>query len=319
MTPASRALPVRGSRFPGPRVAGPAGGAVHDGAAPAAWVPAPVCTPSCLPPAEGSVGVLRFAARLGALVAVLGAAVTGVAVLRGRARQAWLRTCATGALRAAGVRLVVTGADGRRPAGGATATRGGGVLVVANHLSWIDVLALFATAPVRLQAKCEVRDWPVIGPLAARTGALFVDRAGLRDLPRTVSGTADALRAGAVVGVFPEGTTWCGAAGGTFRRAAFQAAIDAGAPVRPVALVLRRADGGPGTAGAFVGDQTLWDSLRRTLRTPGLTCELTVLPDLDPAGADRRTLAAAAAAAVGSVTGVAHLAPARRRRIPVAA
>ncbi|MBW0117510.1 lysophospholipid acyltransferase family protein [Pseudonocardia abyssalis] len=156
--------------------------------------------------------------------------------------------------------------------------------------------------------------------VAARTGALFVDRAGLRDLPRTVSGTADALRDGAVVGVFPEGTTWCGAAGGTFRRAAFQAAIDARVPVRPVAFVVRRPDGVPTSVGAFVGDQTLWDSLCRVLRTPVLTCEMTVLPDLDPTGADRRTLAASAAAAVGSVTGVAHHpAPAGRRRVPVAA
>ncbi|WP_281283606.1 lysophospholipid acyltransferase family protein [Pseudonocardia hydrocarbonoxydans] len=191
-------------------------------------------------------------------------------------------------------------ADGER------GTRGGGVLVVANHLSWIDVLALYATWPMRLQAKHEVRAWPVIGSLASRTGALFVDRAGLRDLPRTVAGTADALRAGGTVGVFPEGTTWCGAAAGTFRRAAFQAAIDARVPVRPVAFTLRLAGGEATAAGAFVGDQTLWDSLRRVLRLPGLTCGMTVLADIDPADRDRRGLAAAAATAVGAVTGTPH-------------
>lgn len=287
-------------------------GPPHPGPPPGAWVPVPVCGPECLPAAGERVGTARFAARLTGLVVVLLAAVAGVPLLRGRARQRWLRVCAGNALRAAGVRLVVSGR-----------VRPGGALVVANHLSWIDVLALYATGPVRMQAKSEVREWPVIGPLAARTGALFVDRAGLRALPETVAGTADALRAGAVVGVFPEGTTWCGSAAGVFRRAAFQAAIDARVPVRPIAFVLRLPDGTATGAGAFVGDQTLWDSLTRVLRLPRLTAEMTLLPDLDPAGLDRRALAAAAAAAVGGVTGVPHpVAVATRpaaERVPAAA
>jgi len=175
------------------------------------------------------------------------------------------------------------------------------------------VLALGAVRAVRMLAKREVRDWPVIGRLAARSGALFVDRAGLRTLPATVAAIADALRSGAVVGVFPEGTTWCGAAAGPFRRAAFQAAIEADVPVRPVALVLRHPDGSPARDAAFVGDQTLWDSLCRVLRLRGLVCELTVLPAI-PAGcaADRRELARRAGADVARVTGVPH--PTGRRR-----
>lgn len=288
----------------------------HPGPPRGAWVPVPVCGPECLPGPGPRVGPVRFALRLLGLLVVLLAAVAGVPVLRGGVRQRWLRACARGALRAAGVRLVVVDRAGSgRP--------GGGALLVANHLSWIDVLALYATGPVRMQAKCEVAAWPVIGPLAARTGALFVDRTGLRALPGTVAGTADALRAGAVVGVFPEGTTWCGSAAGPFRRAPFQAAIDAGVPVRPVAFVVCGRDGAPTGAGAFVGDQTLWDSLRRVLRTPGLTCRMTLLPGLDPAGADRRGLAAAASAAVGAVTGVPHPVPAAARPdprpVPVAA
>jgi 1-acyl-sn-glycerol-3-phosphate acyltransferase len=310
--PAARPVPA-----PGPRVGRPAPPSgpghrppvpPHPGPPPGGWVPVPSCGPGCLPAQGERVGALRFATRLARLVLVLAAAVVGVPLLRGRARQRWLRACAGGALRAAGVRLAVTG----RP-------RPGGALVVANHLSWIDVLALYATGPVRMQAKSEVATWPVIGRLAARTGALFVDRAGLRALPRTVARTADALRAGAVVGVFPEGTTWCGAAAGPFRRAAFQAAIDARVPVRPVAFVLRLPDGTPTRAGAFVGDQTLWDSLTRVLRLPRLNCAMTLLPDLDPAGVDRRALARAAAAAVSGVTGVPHGVPVGARAAPLAA
>jgi 1-acyl-sn-glycerol-3-phosphate acyltransferase len=271
----------------------------HPCAPAGAWVPVPVCGPGCLPdPADGPrTGAVRFALRLVALVAVLAVTLVGVPVRRGRARERWIRAAAVRSLRAAGVRLRVTGAlhDGR-----------GGALVVGNHLSWIEVLALHACGPVRMQAKREVTGWPVIGGLAERIGTLFVDRTGLRALPRTVAETADALRAGAVVGVFPEGTTWCGTAAGTFRRAAFQAAIDAQVPVRPVAFVLRLPDGTATSAGAFVGEQTLWDSLRRVLHLPGLVCEMTVLPSIGPGDGDRRTLAAAAAAAVSGITGVAH-------------
>ncbi len=275
----------------------------HHSAARGGWVPQFVCTPACLPGGEPRVGAVRAALRSVALLVVLTASAAGIVLLRGAARRRWRRRCGALALAAAGVRLRISGPT-RLPAG---------ALVVANHLSWIDVLALEATGPVRVLAKREIRDWPVVGALAVRAGALFVDRSALRTLPDTVARTADALRDGATVGVFPEGTTWCGTAGGAFRRAAFQAAVDAGAPVQPVALVLRLPDGTPTTAGAFVGDQTLGDSLRRVLLLPGLVCELTVLPTLPP-GADRRALAAAAARAVAAVTGVEH--PVPRDRVP---
>lgn len=272
------------------------------------WTPASPCTPGCLPPSGAArCGRLRVAARMAGLVVVLLTTVVGAPLLSGGLRDRWLRRCSRAALRAAGVRLRITGGDRFRD--------GGGALVVANHTSWIDVLALDAVQPVRMLAKREVRDWPVIGGLAVRTGALFVDRAGLHALPATVAATADALRAGGAVGVFPEGTTWCGAAAGSFRRAAFQAAVDAAVVVRPVAIEFRLADGTPARGTAFVGEQTLLDSLLRVLRLPGLVCEVTVLPAIDATGLDRRELAARAATAVGSVTGAAHLTH-RPARVP---
>lgn len=271
----------------------------------AGWAPASVCTPDCLS-ADGTCGVddrLRLAARLAALVAVLLAAVVAAPLLPAGARARWLRSCHRGALRAAGIRLRVRGAE-------RFAEPGAGMLVVANHLSWIDVLALGAVQPVRILAKREVREWPLVGGLAARTGAVFVDRAGLHTLPATVAATSDALRSGAAVGVFPEGTTWCGAAAGRFHRAAFQAAIDAGVPVRPVAIALRLRDGTPARGAAFVGEQPLVDSLIRVLRLPSLVCELTVLPPIPTSAAgDRREMARRAGEAVGAVTGVWHGVP----------
>lgn len=263
---------------------------------PSGWLPVSACTPGCLPPAAGRAR-LRVARRLPALVAVLLAGVLLTPLLPVGVRPRWLRRCCRGLLRAAGVTLWTRG-DARF-------VTEGGALVVANHRSWLDVLALEAVQPVRMLAKREVRTWPLIGGLAARTGALFVDRAGLRALPDTVAELTAALRDGSCVGVFPEGTTWCAAASGPFRRAAFQAALDAGVPVRPVALAFHCPDGTTATAAAFVGDQSLLDSLLRVLAQPGLVCELTVLPLLSPHG-DRRTLARRAADAVGTTTGVPH-------------
>jgi 1-acyl-sn-glycerol-3-phosphate acyltransferase len=261
---------------------------------PVSWAPLSACTQGCLPAPAGSR--VRQVRRLMVMVPVLVGTMLGVAVLPGRLRERWLRGSARALLRASGVRLRVRGEQ---------RFADGGALVVANHLSWVEVVALNAVQPVRMLAKREVRDWPLIGPLAARTGALFVDRFGLSSLPATVADTAAALRDGAVIGVFPEGTTHCGKVAGPFRRAAFQAAIDAGVPVRPVAFRLLEADGTAAAGAPFVGDQTLADSVGRVLRASGLVCEVTVLPPIHPAG-DRRELAGRAGAAVAAVTGVAH-------------
>lgn len=271
--------------------------------------------------------VLRFAVLAGLVLA----AVICTPAVPARARGWWQRTVSGAMLRAAGVRLQVSNiaggpvdggyrsvGAGARPAADAGDRTAAGVLVVANHTSWIDVLAVAAVSPVRLLAKREVRSWPLLGGLAVRTGALFVDRSGLRGLPATVAETADALRGGADVVVFPEGSTWCGAAAGPFSRAAFQAAIDAGVPVRPVAITLRRPDGRPAPEAAYVGDQALVDSILRVLRSPGLVCELTLLPEIAP-DSDRRELAGRAGAAIGAVTGVPHVDRHRRGALQAAA
>ncbi len=267
----------------------------------AGWVPASPCAESCTragPRADHPRPAWRAAVRGAGLVVVLVAAVLTaplLVLLPRRTRVSWLRLTARAVLAAAGVAV-------RLPAGAAGAFGPGGVLVVANHLSWIEALALAGAAPVRLLAKREIRGWPVVGAVAGATGALFIDRRGLRRLPQAVAELSATLRAGAAVVAFPEGTTWCGAAGGRFRRAAFQAALDAGVPVRPVAVRLRRA-GRTAPEAAFVGQQSLLGSVVRVLRMTAVVCELIPLPAIAPEG-DRAALAARASAAIATATGV---------------
>jgi 1-acyl-sn-glycerol-3-phosphate acyltransferase len=261
----------------------------------ALWLPRSTCGPQCLPDEVPTVGPARAAGRVAATLAVL--AVTGAALvvlpLVSRSRRvSAVRAFARAMLAALGVRHE---AAGRLPAG-----RG---LLAANHMSWLDILVVLAHAPARLLAKREVRGWPVIGWLAAAAGTVFVDRARPRALPGTVAGVAAALRAGAVVAVFPEGTTWCGRSVGPFRPAMFQAAVDAQAPVVPVTLRFTLADGTGTTIAAFLGDDSLLASYRRIVATRGLRVSLRAHPALYPMpGASRRALARAAAAAAHDLT-----------------
>jgi 1-acyl-sn-glycerol-3-phosphate acyltransferase len=274
------------------------------------WEPLSPCQPQCLPAPDSlpRVGRARVVARFAGLISSVLLFALAAVVLPAHRRAPVLRGIFRGVLRAIGVRLVHRG-DDRFDAGPGT----GGVLVVANHLSWLDILVLGAVQPMRMVAKREVQDWPVLGAVAVRVGTLFIDRGGLRSLPSVVSAATDALRAGAVVGLFPEGTTWCGAAVGPFRRAGFQAALDAGAPVRPVAQRMLLLDGTVTSVGAFIGEDTLCDSLLRVLSLPGLSVEVDVLPLLAIGQCtDRRELARRAELAVAAVTGVS--APALSRR-----
>ncbi|HVV11128.1 lysophospholipid acyltransferase family protein [Amycolatopsis sp.] len=174
-----------------------------------------------------------------------------------------------------------------------------GTLLVANHVSWLDIVAALAIEPVGFLAKREMREWPVLGGVAVRCGTTFIDRDELRGLPFVVSDLTSLLLSGRSVLVFPEGTTWCGHCrsadglpGGVFRRAAFQAAIDASALIRPVTFEYHQG-GEPSTVASFVGTDTLFTSLRRVVRADGLGVRVTAQPAFAPDG-DRRALAARA-------------------------
>ncbi|MCA1278758.1 1-acyl-sn-glycerol-3-phosphate acyltransferase [Saccharopolyspora sp. 7B] len=269
------------------------------------WFPDSPCGPGCLPgPGSPRAGTHLVVLRLSRAVALLllGVALAVVfALLRGSLRTALVRAWFRALLRAFGVRFVVRGELGSS-----------GCLVVTDHVSWLDVVALMAVRPMRLLAKIELRAWPVVGPLATRVGTLYIDRERLSALPAAIGALADALRGGAVVGAFPEGTTWCGRASGRYRPAVFQAALDAGVPVRPVALRFRTGAGEPTTVAAFVGAATLLDSVLAVARARDLVVEFEVLPEL--ATGPRAELARRARHAVARATSAAERHPAHRHR-----
>jgi 1-acyl-sn-glycerol-3-phosphate acyltransferase len=287
--------PLAATAAPRPAAAARPAGVRAGRRAESLWQPQSDCGPDCLP-APGRTPAVSPGRQGARLVALLGALLLGVLLvpvlplLADAGRRTAGRLWARAVLAALGVRLRVAGRLPDRRA-----------LLVANHVSWLDVLALLAAAPVQLLAKREVRHWPLIGSLAAAGGTIFVRRDRPHGLPETVGQVATALRAGGVVAVFPEGTTWCGTPArcggmGRFRPAMFQAAIDAGTPVVPL-TVRYRAGAAPGvtTAAAFLGRDSLWASVRRVLAVRDLVISLTVAGTLrSDVGTGRRQLARAA-------------------------
>ena len=112
----------------------------------------------------------------------------------------------------------------------------GGTLFVANHISWIDIVALHSQHMMGFIAKSEIRRWPVVGWLTTHAETIFLERGNAHSLGGVVGQMAARLRSGHAVGVFPEGGTRDGHALGPFHARIFSAAVEADAPVQPVAL-----------------------------------------------------------------------------------
>lgn len=186
----------------------------------------------------------------------------------------------------------------------------GGCLVVANHVSWLDVFVLNTIYPSRFIAKAEVRNWPLIGWLCKRSNTIFIERAMRQDAASVNLRVSTLLKQGICVGLFPEGTITDGRQAGHFHSALIQPAIDAGAMLCPIALRYQDANGKQSSAAAFTGDMTLSRSIWRILRSPRFDVLLVFTPALATAGENRRVLARAAQEAISQ--GLQNIAGMRR-------
>ncbi|HEU4375425.1 MAG TPA: lysophospholipid acyltransferase family protein [Telluria sp.] len=166
-------------------------------------------------------------------------------------------------------------------------------LLVANHTSWVDVFVINARFPSRFVAKSEVRAWPLIGPLSALAGTMYVARGRQSALKRTLGDLARVLRAGERIACFPEGTSAAQGDLQPFRANLFEAAIDAGVPVQAIALSYRGDDGAPHPSVEYIADMSLAQSMLAILTGPPIRARLRALPAQDSVGATRRALALA--------------------------
>lgn len=198
-------------------------------------------------------------------------------------------------LRALGIDLVASG--------GAVPTRGPrGMLLVANHVSWVDAIAIHALMPCGFLAKDSLRGWPIVGDLIARTGGVFVRRGNPFDLQRALDAIDAALAAGQSICVFPEGTTTDGSGVLPFFTLVFELAAQRGADVVPIGVRYLQA-GAPSRIPAWVGDEAFVPSLFRIAAAGELAVEVIVGDRLDRAP-ERQIAAERARHAVAHLLGV---------------
>ncbi len=173
-----------------------------------------------------------------------------------------------------------------------------GSMLVANHVSWLDIFVINAALPSAFVSKEEVRHWPVIGWLAAINDTVFLKR-GSRGHAKLINREiADILALGKHVAVFPEGTTTDGTHLLHFHAALIQPALAAGRPVVPAAISYWEPDGSRSLAPRYDGDISLGDCLKSILGRKRLLARLATTPALGQDGADRRAVAAAAREAI---------------------
>lgn len=165
-------------------------------------------------------------------------------------------------------------------------------MIAANHITWVDIFVVLSVRPSRFIAKSEIRDWPIAGWIAARSGTLFIRRERRRDTARINGEVHEALSQGDCVGLFPEGTTTEGDRLLRFHTSLFEPAIANAATIHPAAIRYEHADGSPCRAVAYADDTAFLESFGRVIGLRDVVAHLGFAEPIQPAaGLDRRAAA----------------------------
>jgi len=140
------------------------------------------------------------------------------------ARAAWLHRWSRFACRVLGIRVTT---QGSAPSSG---------LLVSNHLSYLDIVVLSSIRPCVFVAKRDVARWPLFGWLAHAAGTIFADRERRFSSPKIVNRIRDAIADGAVVVLFPEGTSSDGSTVLPFKSALLEPAVQLRCPIASASI-----------------------------------------------------------------------------------
>ena len=172
------------------------------------------------------------------------------------------------------------------------------LMIVSNHVTWLDIFAINAVVPSRFVAKSEMRAWPLIGWLSTRVGSLFIDRTKRHDTVRINHAVSAALKTGDVFAVFPEGTTTDGSTVLKFHASLLEPAVEADAAVQPVALWYERIDGTLCTEVSYSGGNSMWDTLMAITSHHEVRVHVCFLQPILPVTRHRRDIAREAREAI---------------------
>lgn len=211
-------------------------------------------------------------------------------------REQLIRWWSKGVLRRFNIKVVI---HGKPPKLGEASG-----MILANHISWIDIYAVNSVIPVRFIAKSDINTWPVFGYLARKSGTIFINRTSRKDTARIVNKTAESLLNGNNVAFFPEGTTTDGTTLGNFKSSLVQAAINANATIKPLAIRYPNLDGSPNQKLAYAGETTMAESMMQALITKQPTVELHFLPPIDSQSGNRQLITQKAYVAIAKALGI---------------
>jgi len=138
-------------------------------------------------------------------------------------------------------------------------------MMIANHISWLDIYAINSVLPIRFVAKSDIRTWPIIGYLASKANVLFIEREKKYQAARIMDIVTLSLKAGDNLCLFPEGTTTDGTRIIPFKGSLIQSAIESQSTIWPVAIRYPRHDGSANTDVAYAGETTLLQSMKQVL------------------------------------------------------
>jgi 1-acyl-sn-glycerol-3-phosphate acyltransferase len=202
-------------------------------------------------------------------------------------RQWWFKQ----ACRIIGLRLRIIGKESPKPA-----------LWVANHISWLDIPLIGGSGNVGFLSKAEIRQWPVIGWLAKKSGTLFIDRGGKNASQKASEKISQRIVGGGNVLIFPEATTTDGQEVKRFHPRLFASAIDYGLNIQPVAIRYLDKKGQRHLKTPFIDHEAFIPNLLRIVGEPWIAAEVTFLPIIEPKGfSQRRQLAELAQKRINSV------------------
>ncbi len=245
------------------------------------------------------MGWVRLAYRLPAIIAYLLIGLSIVVIIFPRwtvlQRRLMIQRWSRWVLRSLGVEVVRLGCEfpGKDSA----------VMIVANHLSWLDIFVINSLLPCRFVAKAEIRSWPMVGVLCDRAGTIFVERAKRQALRDVMSQMERALQNFEPVAVFPEGTTGDMFELKPFHSNLLQAAVAVQAPVQPVALEFLNPTGTLELQAQFIGETTFVESMLRVLQRRKIVARIHVGAILGTAGRHRDEVCREARASIDSMLG----------------
>lgn len=157
------------------------------------------------------------------------------------------------------------------------------VMLVANHVSWIDIFIINAQRATSFVAKAEIRSWPVVGWLVYQVGTIFIVRGQRSAAVEVNAKMAELFKQDVAVGLFPEGTTSEGFSILPIKNSLFEGAMRARVPIQPVCLIFRHKGQRSGHV-AFVGEQTLVANIWVLLSSRDVSVTVRFLPPVTQAG-----------------------------------